>query len=86
MRRKVNYVKLHSSDTFLPGIGSVGNTLPPSNKTLNGLSIYFDTDTSDVLFLEVSGREYILPMASVQVLALSSEDNSPVVVPITKAR
>lgn len=32
--RKVNYAKVHQG-IFVPGLGELGMTLPPSNKTLN---------------------------------------------------
>lgn len=35
---KVKFLQMHT-DLFLPGLGTVSNTLPPQNKTIPGLTM-----------------------------------------------
>ncbi len=44
MGREVKYVKLHGGDAFIPGVGSLSNTLPPSNKVVAGLYMTAEQD------------------------------------------
>ncbi len=66
MRRRVTYVKLQGADTFLPGFGGLGSTLPPTNKTISGLNMYYDSETPTLLIIEIKGKEYFVPLANVQ--------------------
>lgn len=50
--RKVVYAKLQGTDAFIPGVGGLGTTLPPNNKSI-GLEMY---DVGDKLLLRISSK------------------------------
>ena len=64
MKRKVTYVRLQGTDAFFPGVGTLGNVLPPMNKTFKSFNLY---DIGEKLLLEINGAEYFVPIANVQV-------------------
>lgn len=71
--RKVTYAKTHA-DIFIPGIGSLTQTLPPANKNI-ALEMFF---TPDGLFIKAGfmGRsaEVIIPHANVALAVLGPEE------------
>lgn len=70
--RKVKSLKAHSA-IFIPGGGAqnLGDTLPPSNKTIVGLEMFFSTEG---VLVRIPGRdEVILPWANLQVAVLGPE-------------
>lgn len=60
--RKLNYVKLHGGDAFIPGIGGLGSTLPSQSKTLD--MVMFASEAG--VCLSVNGRDAFIPWANVQ--------------------
>lgn len=74
MGRKIKYVKLHGGDTFIPGYGSFGNTLPPSNKSVQ-LEMEH-TETGIYVSVNNGGAETIIPWANVQVATYVGEQAS----------
>lgn len=69
--RKLRYVKLHGGDTFIPGFGSFGNTLPPSNKSVNLDMVH--TVTGIYVNVNKGAAETIIPWANVQIATYASE-------------
>lgn len=74
--RIVTYAKLHGGDAFIPGMGNVGSTLPPTNKAWD-LKMYY---TPDGLKLSVSGGkiEAMVPLANIQLVVFAPEDKPAV--------
>ncbi len=69
-RRKVIYAKLHA-DLFVPGVGTLGSTLPPPSK-----SVKLEMETDFItLFCKAGNVEFTHPCASIQVMVHPSEPN-----------
>lgn len=62
-KREVVYAKLQGTDAFIPGLGGLGNTLPPTMKALK-LKMY---EVGDRLLIEVNGKKAFIPLTNVQV-------------------
>lgn len=75
MKKTVNYVKLQGTDTFIPGIGGLGSTLPPASKTVN-LKMWVDSEFPTILFLTVNGRDSFIPLANVQIATTVADANN----------
>lgn len=74
MKRQATYAKLHGTDAFIPGLGGLGNTLPPT-KSFKDFKMFW---TGDCLYLEMialTGVKYeaAVPAANVQVVCLVVE-------------
>lgn len=67
--RRLNYVKLHGGDAFIPGIGGLGSTLPSQSKTLD-IKMYA-SDSGVCLY--VNGRDAFIPWANVQLAVYDGE-------------
>lgn len=72
--RKVVYARLQNTDAHIPGLGSLGNVLPPKHKT-------FDLDmecTEHLLFVKIKDKfkvyEAVIPMTNVQIALLGEKD------------
>lgn len=76
MRKVVTYAKLQNTDAFIPGIGGLGNTLPPSHKSLD-LKMYEDTDEPGKLFVEATFKGLTtkagVPLGNVQIMVYAPE-------------
>jgi hypothetical protein len=63
--RKITYAKLHGGDTFVPGFGSFGNTLPAAGK-----SVKLDMEHTAIgIYVSINNgkAETMIPWANVQV-------------------
>lgn len=77
--KTVTYAKLHGGDAFLPGIGGLTATLPPTNKTIN-LKMYLANDSDSFLTLEADFKGTkvygAVPLANVQVMTFVQDSSS----------
>lgn len=72
MRKSVTYLRLHTQDTFVPGIGqSIGSTLPIT-KGGKEMKLFYDTETPNVVIIEVDGKEHFIPITNVQIGSFAS--------------
>lgn len=75
-RRVVN-CQLHSSNCFLPGVGQLETSLPPSRKRIQGLEMY---DMGDKLLLITPNapkglpKEHFIPITNIQCASYADED------------
>lgn len=76
MRKYVKYAKLQGQDTFIPGLGSLGSTLPSPSRTLN-IQMFLDSEFPTLLFVNINGSGHSVPLANVQILSFSPEESSP---------
>lgn len=79
--KRVTYAKLQGTDAFIPGIGGVGTTLPPTGKTLKDLKMFDNGE--GILIIQLKGAvgqpiEAGVPLTNVQILVYANE--SPKVV------
>lgn len=74
MNRRVTFARLHQN-IHLPGAGELGNTLPPSSKTLNNLVMTF-VDAGLVVKFSYNriNSELLIPAANVAVASLAPEE------------
>ena len=70
---KVKFVKLHSDDTHVPGIGSIGNTLPHPSKSFD-LEMRYDEKN---LFLTINNVKAMIPAANIKILVVDEEVKTP---------
>lgn len=75
LNRTVKYVKFHQG-IFVPGFGTVGDTLPSSSKTIN-LTM---THLEEGLFLKLNSTEVLVPWANVVLAVYNPEDKPKVTV------
>jgi hypothetical protein len=73
MRKKIIFLKLHSQDTFFPGLGSLGNTFPSPSKALD-LSMFYDTEMPNLIILQINGKENFVPITNVQTGTFAPEE------------
>jgi len=66
--RSVTYAKLHV-DAFIPGVGSLGTTLPAPNKTVSLRMRYADQG----LYVTANNREVLFPPGSVALVVFEQE-------------
>lgn len=69
--RTVVYAKVHQ-DIFVPGLGGLGVTLPPQNKTLN-LKMFWE---DGALLLVANGREIIVPQGNIVLAVLGPKEET----------
>jgi len=74
--RKISYAKLQGLDAFIPGIGGLGSTLPPLNKTIVDFAMY-DGGTNLILVARNGNKrvEAAIPMMNVQVFVYDEPSN-----------
>ncbi len=74
MNRKVTYARFHQS-VYAPGLGELGNVLPPHAKTLDGLTMN-STDHGLIAFCFSKGvkHEFLIPSANIVLMALAPEE------------
>lgn len=75
MKRAV-YAKLQGTDAFVPGLGGLGTTLPPANKSFKEFEMYWSA--GDALYVNITSLhnikyEAVIPSANVQILSLLVE-------------
>ena len=70
MRRPVNHARLHGGDAFVPTIGGLGSTLPPTTKNYN--MTMFLTDLG--LLVKIKEIESLIPLANIQLMVFSGPD------------
>lgn len=70
--RKIQYVKLHGGDTFVPGFGSFGNTLPSQGKSVKLDMVH----TTVGIYVNINNgkAETIIPWANVQIATYTAEN------------
>lgn len=71
MSRLVKQARLHSTDTFLTGLGNIGGVLPGS---ITGLVM---TWTGDGLELSIKGVDAFIPSANIKILEFYPEPHDP---------
>ena len=73
-KRRVAYAKLHDTDAFIPGVGGLGNTLPPTSKNLN-MTMWRENGGDLEFEILLGGRkiEGAIPAATVKVVTYVSE-------------
>lgn len=72
---KIIYAKLHGGDTFIPGYGSFGNTLPSQSK-----SVKMDMEHAEkgvYIVLDGGKARTLVPWANVQIVTYSNEPARP---------
>lgn len=74
--REFRYVKFHGMDVVIPGIGSLGTTMPPTNKTVK-LRMY-ETALGVLLSFNNGSIESVVPWANVQLATYAPEDKPQV--------
>lgn len=67
MAKIVKYAKVHQ-DIFAPGVGTFGNTLPPSNKHIPGLKMSLEEEG---LLLSTPQGDILVPHANVVLMVLA---------------
>lgn len=73
-QRQVTYVKLHGGDAFVPGIGGLGTTLPPTGKSLE-LRMYHGSEGVEMV---INNKiETLIPWANIQIVVYAYSPNSP---------
>lgn len=66
MRLEVTYAKLQGANNFIPGIGKLGESLPPMMSSLK-TEMWIDSSVHPgLLFLTVNGKEGAVPLANIQ--------------------
>lgn len=68
--RKVTYAKLHGT-AFVPGVGHLGDSLPPTTKSIP-LEM---TATEEGLNIKVKGVECMIPLTNVQLMVFAPEES-----------
>lgn len=68
-RRLIKFAKLHGTNCFVPGIGDLGSTFPPKDKTFASFSMYIENDKLWIDLSQRDGRKHsvFVPIANVQV-------------------
>ncbi len=66
--RLVKYAKFHQG-LFIPGFGTIGDTLPSASKSLKLVMTY----SADGLYVSVNGHEALVPPANVALVVFSPE-------------
>lgn len=69
MANKVIYAKLHEG-VFIPGTGSLGDTLPPQNKTLKNFSMEKQQDGTLQLSWDVGGLHEVADVGASNIVVL----------------
>jgi hypothetical protein len=79
MKKKVSYAKLHGGDSFIPGIGGLGNTLDPNDrrtgsKTMD-MEMYY-TEFGLEWTIKRGGKKFegVFPHANIQIAVYEQED------------
>lgn len=65
--RIVKYAKVHE-EIFIPGLGSLGTTLPSQSKTVKDLNMYTAVDG---LVVKSGSYEVLIPFANVVLMSLA---------------
>lgn len=75
--RKVRNCQLHSSNCFLPGVGQLEQSLPPSRKRIQGLEMYEQGDKL-LIVTPFNGpgfpKHHFIPIANVQCGSYEDEE------------
>lgn len=72
-RRKVKYVNLHSSP-FIPGVGELTTSLPPSTRTVD-MDMYMDNAGIYVEVRHAAGKYVgIVPYTNVKIFTLEENE------------
>lgn len=66
--RKVTYAKMHAG-LFIPGPGTLGDTLPPGKKTLKNLRMTLE-DSGNLLVESDESAPCVVPSANIIIMML----------------
>jgi hypothetical protein len=66
-------MKLQGTEAFLPGIGHLGTSLPPTNKSLPGLKMYIDSEFPAFVTVETTTAVAMVPLTNIQVAQFEKE-------------
>lgn len=74
-KRKVAYAKLHGTEAFIPGVGQIGSTLPPTNKSME-LTMYY-TELGLEYTIQHGGKRYegAFPSANLQIVVYDTSSS-----------
>lgn len=74
--RKVQYARLHQSvNLYIPGVGDIGNVLPPTSKSLDNLDMRITEYGLSAKFkFQGVHKEVLVPLAGVAVMLMASEE------------
>lgn len=70
--RKVTYAKLHTS-SFIPGVGTMGDTLPPSHKSTKLEMSYSDSGLEVIATEKGITTTVLFPPGTVAMVAFAPE-------------
>jgi len=64
MKKKIKYLRFHSTDMFLTGTGIVGQTLPGNVKNIVEMS--YDSETPTYVTVKIGTVNHFIPLTSIQ--------------------
>jgi len=78
MNRQVKYARMQTG-VYIPGLaGELGTVFPPSNKTLDNLTMVTTVEGLHISFIYKNvGKELLIPYANVALMDLLPEEPKP---------